>query len=306
MEFQKQKYAEIIKNAIVQFAALIEPKYLPEHFFKVLAPNINPNFIEDKSLLTNERIRDYIDWDKLDKMKLIRLIVRDKYVLERIDLNKHDFALRDLIPVFIVHPDLIEYFEIDYDDLSSIDAISLLKINRNFIEKVDIGKYDYSKKEIESIIDYFHNEPRIIEKLNLTVLDHYAIRMLLKKSGDKYLIKDERLNTYNIDITKLKDLDWLDILKSKPELISYCNLDLFKVNDCFSLVKLVQILPHYDYVIEENKEKISALGWETLLSFNPDLYSKYCDFEKLTKKNWENVIYKHPALTNLMKRYVLV
>jgi hypothetical protein len=288
---------EIIKKAICHYAALIDSKYLPEPFFNVLSKFINPNFIDDKSLLSNERIKNHIDWDKLDKLKLLRLIVRDKYILERLDLNKHDFTLRDLIPVFIMHPDLIDYFEIDFNTLSGIDAINLLKINTVFIEKIDLGKYKYSKNEIVQILESFHGCPKIIENLNIENLDHYAIRTLVIKSGEKYLEK--------LDLKKIKALDWLEILKKRPDFIKYCDLDLFQTGDCFLLTKLVQIVPDLSYLIEENKEKISALGWEELLVFDQEKYSKHCNFDCLSKKNWVNITNYHPGMINLMNRYIL-
>lgn len=288
---------EIIKKAICHYAALIDCRFLPEPIFKVLSEFINPNFIDDKSLLLNERVKNHIDWDKLDKMKLIRLIVRDKFILERLDLNKHDFTLRDLIPIFIMHPDLIEYFDLDYDNLSAIDAIKMLEININFLSKIDLSKYTYSKHEISKIIDSFHKTPEIIEKLNLETLDHYAIRTLIKKSGEKYIHK--------LDLKKIKALDWLEIIKVKPELIKHCDLSIFQTGDCFLLIKVVQLLPQLDYLIEENRYKISALGWESLLIHNPEKYSKYCNFESLSKKNWDSITSYHPGLSNLKHRYIL-
>ncbi len=288
---------EIIKKAICHYAALIDSNILPESIFKVLSKFINPKFIDDKSLLSNERIKEHIDWDKLDKMKLLRLIIRDKYVLERLDLNKHDFTLRDLIPVFIMHPDLIEYFDIDYDSLSAVDAVKLLQINTNFLSKIDLGKYTYSKNEIGKILESFHGNKEIIEQLNLDTLDHYAVRTLIVKSGDKYIHK--------LDLKKLKALDWIEILRTNPDLVKYCDLSIFQIGDCFLLTKLVQVLPHFDYLIEENRYKISALGWEALLIFDSEKYSKYCNFDLLSKKNWDNVTKFHPSLTNLMNRYVL-
>lgn len=292
-----QSKREIIKKAICHYAALIDCRILPEPIFKVLSKFINPNFIDDKSLLKNERIKDIIEWDKLEKMKLIRLIVRDKYIIERLDLNKHDFTLRDLIPIFIVHPDLIEHFELDYENLSAIDAIKMLEININFLSKIDLGKYSYSKHEMGKIIDSFHKTPEIIEKLNLETLDHYSVRVLIKKSGEKYIHK--------LDLKKLKALDWFEILTTKPELLKHCDLSIFQTGDCFLLIKIVQLFPHLDYLIEENKYKISALGWETLLIHNPDKYSKCCDFESLSKKNWDSITTFHPGMTNLMNRYIL-
>ncbi len=288
---------EIIKKAICHYAALIDSKILPESIFNVLAQFINPNFIDDKSLLSNERIKNHIDWDKLDKLKLIRLIIRDKFVLERLDLNKHNFTLKELIPIFIMHPDLMDYFDIDYASLSAIDAIKLIEVNPNFITKIDLWKYTYTKNEINKILEKFHKNPEIIKHINLETLDHFAIRTLLIKSGDKYIDK--------LDISKLKALDWLEIFKFKPDLLEHCDLNLFQTGDAFLVTKLVQIFPQLDYLIEENRYKISALGWEVLLISNHEKYSKYCNFDLLSKKNWENITSYHPSLNNLKNRYIL-
>ena len=288
---------EIIKKAICHYAALIDSKILPESIFKVLAQFINPNFIDDKSLTSNERLKNHIDWDKLDRLKLVRLIIRDKFILERLDLNKHNFTLKELIPIFIMHPDLMEYFDIDYGSLSAVDAIKLIEVNPNFITKIDLWKYTYTKNEINKILEKFHKNPEIIKHINLETLDHFAIRTLLIKSGNRYIDK--------LDISKLKALDWLEIFKFKPELLEYCKLDLFQTGDAFLTTKLVQIFPHLDYLIEENRYKISALGWEVLLISNPEKYSKYCNFDLLSKKNWENITSYHPSLNNLKNRYIL-
>lgn len=292
-----QNKREIVKKAICHYAALIDPELLPDKIFKILAPHINPNFIEDKALLSNDRIKELIDWDKLDKQKLLRLIIRDKYVLERLDLNKHDFTMRDLIPIWIRHPDLIDYFDINWEDLSAIDAIKMLRINVAFIEKIDLGRYKYSKFEIAQLLEEFHQYPNIVEQINLDTLDHFSIRKLLVKSGDKYISK--------VDLTKLKVVDWLEVLKHKPELRQYCDMDIFNTGDMFYLVKLVEIIPELDYMIEEYKDKISALGWEALLIRDPDKYAVMCDFEKLSKKNWDVVTSYHPSLTNIRNRYLL-
>jgi len=297
LQLSIQNKREIIKKAICHYAALINPDMLPEKVFLLLAPYINPNFIEDKALLSNDRVKSMIDWDLLDKQKLIRLIIRDKYVLEQIDLNKHDFTLRDLIPIWVRHPDLIDYFDVDWDDLSGVDAIKMLKINPVFIDKIDLGKYKYSKFDIAKILEDFHQYPQIIDKMNLDTLDHFSIRTLLIKSGDKYL--------HNLDLSKLKVVDWLEILKRKPLLREYCDMDIFKTGDMFYLVKLVETFPDLDYIIEEHKEQITAIGWETLLIQDPDKYSQLCDFEKLSKKNWDVVTTHHPNLINIRNRYML-
>jgi|ERR1035437_93283 hypothetical protein len=290
-----QRYKEIITKAICHYVALLD--FIPKSVFKILASHIDLNCIDDNSLLKNDRLKDIIDWDKLDKRKLIRLIIRDKFVIERLDMNKHNFTFTDLIPIFYKYPDLIEYFELDYNDLNSVEAIKMLEINPVFIEKIDLLKYEYTNKQLTEIVKKFYNNPEIIEQLNMNSFDHYSTRTLLIKTGTKYL--------NNINIEKLKSLDWLGILQFRPELSEYCDLSMFKKGDYFELTQLVKIFPDLYYLIEENKDKINALGWENLLIFDSNQYSRMCNFEILSKKNWEKIIKVRPELSGLKNQYII-
>lgn len=289
---------EIIKKAICHYVALFDNNLLSEKFFKHLLPNINVNFIPDRELLSNKKLINNIDWEKFENIKIIRLAIRDKMILEKIDLSKRNFSIKELLPLFLHHPDLVEFFEIDFNSLSSIEAINMLEVNPEFIDKIELSRYHYNKLEINEIVKKFSSKEKIINKLDLSDLDHFGIRTLLIKTGNKHIDK--------LILKNLKNTDWLEILSNKPELLDYCNLLLFEQGDCFLLTKLIKLFPQLDYLIEENKDKITAIGWEKLLIENPDKFSKICKFELLSKKNWENIIKYHPNLDDLKKRYILL
>ena len=288
---------EIIKKAICQYVAINNNDNLPESLLKKLFSCVETKYLSDREILGNDRIKELIDWNSLEKNQIIRLIVRDKMVLEKIDIDVYNFEIKDLIPIFLRHPDLIEFFSIDFENLGPIEAINMLDINASFIEKIELEKYNYDRNQINSIIKKFSKHDAIINKLNLSELDHFVIRNILIQSGEKLINK--------VDLNKLKQTDWIEILKNKPELISYCNLSIFEKNDCYGLVNLVKIFPEYDYLIFNNANKISAIGWEKLLILDPDKYSPYCNFNLLSSKSWDIIIDKHPEMSMHRVKYRL-
>jgi len=173
----------------------------------------------------------------------------------------------------------------------------MLEVNHSFIDKIDLSKYHYNKLEINEIVKKFSKYEKIIDKLDLLDLDHFGTRTLLNKTGIKHIDK--------LDLRKLKNSDWIEILSNRPELLDYCNLLLFEQGDCFLLTKLVKMFPQVDYLVEENKDKITAIGWEKLLIDNPEKYRKMCDFSLLTRKHWDNIVKHHPSLDDLKKQYVM-
>ena len=80
---------------------------------------------------------------------------------------------------------------------------------------------------------------------------------------------------------------------------------LFTVTDCYNLVLLVELFPFLSNLIEENKDKITAIGWEKLLINDYDKYSKICNFELLTRKNFESIILVREYLKNVLKQYYI-
>jgi len=286
----------MIKKAICQYVALSDSENnLPENLFNVLFSYVDVKYLSDQEILKNNRIKSLIDWNSLEKNQLIRLIVRDKTTLERIDIEKYDFKPKDLIPIFLRHPDLVEFFDFNFDELSPIEAINMLNVSCEFIQKIDLGKYKYDRLQTSQIIKQFHKYDQIINKLNFDTLDHFSIRNMIIQSGEKFLHK--------IDLTKLKPTDWICIVSSRPEMISYCELNMFLENDCYNLIVIVKNFPEYDYLIFNNADKISAIGWEKLLILDPKKYSEYCDFKRLSVKNWEMIIKKQPSMIDVKNKY---
>ena len=288
---------EIIKKAICNYVALLDENFISEKFFKYLLPYVNLSFIPDRDLLSNKRLVENIDWSKLDNLKIIRLAIRDKTILERIDLDSRDFQLRELLPLFLSHPDLVEFFDINFSDLNPIEAINMLDVNPNFINNIDLSKYEYTNLQTNEIIKKFYKHDKIIEKLYLKKLDYFSTRTLLMKTGTKF--------TQKLDLTNLKAEDWLVILKDKPELLDYCNLLVFLKGDCYHLVGLIKMFPELDYLITENKDKFSAIGWEKLLILNYEKYSPMCDYNIFSKKNWQTLIKHIPEIEFTAKKFVI-
>lgn len=288
---------KIIIKALCHQVATWDESVIPDTVFKKIVVNVDPNLIPDRELLSNKRLVDNIDWNSLTNIKAIRMMMRDKNIIDRIDLNKYKFKLSELVPLFMHHSDLIEYFDIDFENLTSSEAINMLQISESFIDKIELEKYKYNSSDTIDLIRKFGNNEKIMSKLDIASLDHFGVRTILTKTGEKYIGK--------IDAKKIKATDWIEILKRKPELLEYCNLVLFEKGDRYLLVKLIKLFPQLSYLIEENKDKISAIGWEELLIHNPEKYSEMCRYELLSKKNWENIIKKQPLLKATMKKYVI-
>lgn len=258
---------------------------------------VNVNQIPDKIVLSNEKIKKRIDWNSLEKFKLIRLLARDIDVLENVDIKKYKYSTMELYPLFLIYPQLVDHFEVDFDSLTWEEAVKMLECDDEFIERIDLEKYCPNKSQSLEIVKKFFRNKKIINKINLKNLDdNFTLRRLLIKTGEDFIEK--------INLNVLKAQDWLDILKEKPDLLEYCNLCLFENNDCYLLVKLIELFPNLDYLIKENKDKISGLGWERLIINNYEKYESVCNWEKLSKKNWDNIVEKNPSLEPLKRRYV--
>lgn len=295
-----QKIKEIISNAFAHCIALNiydskNRQTLPENIKKYYQKKINPNSIQDKELVKNVEMYDYINWNITERNKVIRILARDIELLERIDIEKYKFSITELFPLFLRYPELISELLLDFNNLSPLEAIKLLECNEDLIEQIDISNYTFSKKDMLEIISKFKNSEKIMERLDLTVLDHYSTRNLISKTGVDYI---DRVN-----LKLLKPIDWLDILEQQPDLIDFCDLNIFIVNDCYLLTKLVLLFPDLSYLIENNKEKISALGWENLINEDLERYQDICIWEKFTETNWNSILKKNPHLINIKQRF---
>jgi hypothetical protein len=270
---------------------------LPNSLIKFYNKKINPNTILDKELVKSIDLHDKINWGIIEKNKAIRILARDISLLERIDIEELKISTADLYPIFIQHPELIHEFVEDFDKITPLEAIRLLECNEDLIDYIDITKYKFNKNDMSEMVKKFIFSKRIMERLDLSSLEHFSTRKLICKTGVDYI---DRLN-----ISQLKASDWIEILEQHPELIEYCNLSIFENNDCYLLTKLVMNFPEIDYLIIKNADKISALGWENLINEDIERYQDICRWEKFTESNWSKVLRKHPQLSSVKQKYYI-
>ena len=66
----------IINNAICHYVGLFNNTDTSDKFFKHLIPFINFKSISDRDILQNDRIINYVNFNKFDKLRIVRLIIR--------------------------------------------------------------------------------------------------------------------------------------------------------------------------------------------------------------------------------------
>jgi hypothetical protein len=284
-ETLKNAFSDIIATNVIFNQKL--NKTLPDNIRNFYKNKINPNNVHDKNLI-KEEYYDIVNWSILERNKALRTLSRNIDLLEYIDIKKYNFSISELFPLFLRYPQLIEDLVGDFNNLKISECIQLLECNPKLINSINIFKFELSSKDLETIVKKFRKNSEILDRFDLTKLDHYATRQLLSKTGIDYV---DRVN-----LNKLKDVDWLAILEMQPELIDYCDLQIFQKNDCYLLTKIVIMFPELSYLIQENKDKISSLGWENLIVNNLEEFQDLCVWEKLEKNNWNNIIKIHPEL----------
>jgi hypothetical protein len=291
------KAKKIIHSAICGYASLFDEDILNDKFFKILFNHVNVNNIPEKTLLSNKRIYDNINWNLVEKKKLLRLIMRDSNIINFIDLNKVNFDFSEIISLLIYQPGLVNYFNINVDELTPMDAINLMYVIPEYVEKIDLKKYKFSKREIVSISEKLYNNEAIMKSLNLKLLDNFETRRLMIKTGDKYI---------NIlDLSTLTAYDWIPILVIHNNLLNYCDINVFTKNDCYNLIKFIKIFPEFEYLILENVKNLSPLGLEEVILFD-NKFLDIIDLNKLDKVNWHNLVSKQPSLKNIMSKYIFL
>jgi hypothetical protein len=270
---------------------------VPNDIIRHFSNKINPNAILDKELIKIKDLHDHINWDIIDRKKAIRVLARDIDLLNRIDIKKLNYKPSELYPLFLQYPELIPQLIDDFDKLTPLEAIQILECNNDLVDIINISKYNFNKRDMLEIIKKFRKSEPIMERLDLSVLDHYTTRRLICQTGDDYIDK--------LNLKSLKPADWLEILEQHPDLLEFCDISIFESGDCYMLTKLVIKFPELDYLIEKNADKISALGWENLVREDLDKYQDLCKWEKLSESNWVKVLRKYPHLDALKQQYFL-
>jgi len=277
-----------IYNGICHYVAMNCWEFISEKCYKLIMDHIELSNIDDRVLLTDRQIRSTINWNRLSKKHLIRLMCRDKTVLDLIDISSYDFNISELESFFKFHPDMFERFTFYVEDLTNRDLITLLKINPELIEQYESGTISFNVMEYTEIIREFNQVHAIIKLLEFEKMDNFHTRSLLIYTGDKYIDK--------LILKKLKILDWIEIVKERPELVNYIPDEILKNANDYNICQFACYVPDLEFLIEERKDQLSAFCWEYLLTHNAEGFKNICDFSKLKEVNWINILKARPEL----------
>lgn len=282
---------DAIKNAICHYVVFNLAHDLSDDEYRKMINFIDADYIRkirDDDFLHDKRLCQYIDYNRINRTQLIRLMTRDESLLEYIDIKKLNFKIVELEFFFKIHPDKLECFEFDLSKLTGREAIIILSIDLNKLYDMDFKKIQFSRLELQDMINSFWNIEEIIDRIDFELLDNFILKTVILKTGDKYISR--------INLDKLNNIDWVDILKIYPGLFKYCNPNMFNgSNGLYQLVNLVKSVDVFDYLIIENKEKLTALDWERLL-IHDDKYIEYCDFSLFKEINWNSILKEKPHL----------
>lgn len=280
-----------IKNAICHYVIVnLGDRLTDEQFYKMIN-FIGPNTIKlipDDVFIHHERMKTFINYNRLDRKQVIRLITRDVSILNKIDLNFFAFNICELELFLMAHPTYVDYFNFDLINITGKEILILLKIDLNYLYKIDFDDKSFTKLDLQDMIKLFYEIDEVILKLNFDQFDNFLTRMLIIKTRDKY-IKE-------LPLERLTYLDWLEILKHHPDMLSHCDIKIFESGDYYKLVQLVCTVPSLNYLIELHYQDLSAMAWEKLLLHDASKYSSVCNYSILKEINWKKIIKQKPFL----------
>lgn len=269
-----------IYNAICHYTLFNHPE-INDDFFKKLINFIELSNIPDREFLSNKRIKAFVDYERVSKKQFLRLMIRDQEIINKINIDKFKFKVKELERFLKVRPDLIGLFNFDMSKISGDELMILLELNQNYFLEADLDSIDLSKYHITNVIkNHSKNETIMMKLLSCnsarSKIDNFHARSMIIKTGKKYI--------EHLDISGFTEFDWFEIIKTNPELISCCDMSVFEKNDCYFLAKLARFVPTISPYIFKNKDKISNLGWEHLLRVDFETYYPMCCFDCLEPK----------------------
>lgn len=269
---------------------------LPHSILKHLAKVVNYNEVPDRVISDNEEIRSVVKWDRVERIKMIRILIRcldnDIDIMDQINIEKYNYKIKNLTHLLSRKPHYIEYFKIDLGKITTSEAALVLSLGAQyFIDKIDFGRYKFNFKESMNIIQGYKYDREIIKKVNYKSLKGYQIAEILIHTGES--------NLDLFDTGKLTNIDWINLLALRPEMLNHCNFSKFMSGDIFYSIKLCCMfdVPDLSYlVINKGVENISPFGWEKLLIEKPEIFLAHCNFNKLDDNNWSNILKSQPDL----------
>jgi len=243
--------------------------------------------IEDRIIVNSKEVRDGVQWGRVDRMNMIRIAVglfdRGEDLPETLNLSKFNYQVKEVFYVLDRRPEYADVLKIDLDNLKIYESHMLLSMGKDFFfNRIPIEKYRFNYKEYIDIIRAYDYEEKILNRIDINKLKGHNISEILK--GESYV--------KYFDLKKLTPIDWIDLLEERPELLKYCNIDVFMKKDIYYLIQLVVLFYEPDMtnlIFKRDMSEISPLGWEKLLIYNPDRFIDECDFSCLNELNWANI-----------------
>ena len=271
-------------------------KDLSKPILKPISDRIDYKLVPERVMVDYDDVRNVINWNKVEKMQLIRCFIRcldqDIDILDKIkpSIDKFDYKIKELVHLLARRPHYIQHFPIDLDKISTSDAATILALGDNyFLNKIDFSKYKFNFNESMKIIQGYEYDRAVIEKVNYKSLKGYQISEILIHTGNRDLDI--------LDILILTNIDWINLLEYQPHMLSLCDFDKFMSGDIFYSIKLCCMfdVPDLSYlVIDRDMDTISPFGWEKLLIEKPEKFLAHCNFNKLDDNNWKNIIKEYP------------
>jgi hypothetical protein len=252
--------------------------------------------VPERLMVDDEKIRGLVKWNRVEKMQLIRAFIRslDQNVdlIDKItpEFDKFEYKVKELTHLLARRPRYIEYFPIDLSKITTSEAATILSLGDNyFLEKINLSKYNFNFKESMNIIQGYEYDREIIEKVNYKSLKGYQIGEIMIHTGNR--------DVDILDLSKLTNIDWINLLERRPELLEYCDYNQFNRGDIFYSIKLCCMFenPDLSYLVtRRNMGEISPFGWEKLLIEKPEIFLAHCSFDKFDEKKWKYILKEHP------------
>jgi len=271
-------------------------KELPYSIIKHIAKTVDHNIIPERAIIYSEDVRSVIDWSQIERMKLIRILIRcldqDIDIIDNVrpQMNKFNYKIKELIYLLERRPRYINYFPIDLNKITISEAAIILAIGDDYLlEKIDLSKYKFNFKESMKIIQGYKYNRDVVEKINYKSLKGYQISEILVNTG----FRDLDI----LEISSLTNIDWINLLQHRPDMIKLCDFNKFMSGDIFYSIKLCCMFETPDLshlVINRDMNSISPFGWEKLLIEKPEKFLAHCNFSKLDENNWKYILDKHP------------
>lgn len=260
---------------------------------KHLCNIIDYSEIPDRYLSDNPSLYPFIRWERMDKMQAVRIATANPGLIEKISLKRYKYKVREIF--FLIqndHTALFKYFDFDFKTISQDDAYYLFCLGKDdFLNLIDITKYNFSFIESIGIIRAYDYKRDIIKMLNYQELKNYQVAEILGRTGYK--------NRDLFELNELTTLNWLDLLSCKPEFLKECNFEQFVEGDPFNLIQLIIMFdkPDLSYLLEKiDLNDITPFGWEKLLIYKPEHFLDTCNFSKLNDNNWNEILAHRPEL----------